>query len=85
VEQTTEDDMGRDINKIADGYNEDLSDFTTFILEWDEAGKYRGQWQDDVLGDGPYIFIGPGGVYVPDLTDSEMEKATNNSIPRVAG
>lgn len=49
------------------------------VLEWDENGIYKGQWQDNMLDDDPSpIFIGPdptGKCFVANLTKEEMDKA----------
>ncbi len=67
------------IEKTTKGYRENRGDDFTFILEWDTAGKYLGQWQDDMLSeDGGFIFIGKGWS-VPDLTEDQMKSAEQRS------
>lgn len=66
------------IIKTHSGFSQDCD---LMILEWDHHGKYRGQWQDDMISeeiDAGRIFIGSdpaGKCFVADLTDEQMRKA----------
>jgi hypothetical protein len=63
------------IIKIPGGYSKECSFMT---LEWDDTGKYRGQWQDDMLSDEPgriFINASPHGAQVEDLTKEQMDAA----------
>lgn len=63
------------IMKTHSGFSQECDLMT---LEWDHRGKYRGQWQDDQIGEGR-IFIGPdptGRCFVSDLTEDQMRAAS---------
>lgn len=46
------------------------------VLIWDHAGHYKGQWQDDVEGEGQiFIRASVDGPSVEPLTPEEMEVA----------
>jgi hypothetical protein len=56
-----------------------------FVMVWDQQGVYKGQYQDDMLGDsnGP-VFIGPdptGRTQVSNLSEEQIEQAKRNSTP----
>ena len=67
----------RQVKKIESYFYEECSSMT---LEWDAYGRYKGQWQPNMLSEDPMeLFIGPdpeGRCLVPDLTQEEMAFAT---------
>ena len=69
------------IVRTSDGFQQDFRSVINglLILTWNIDGKYLGQWQDDMFGTAPRVFISDGGGLVPNLTKSQMEQALSAS------
>jgi hypothetical protein len=62
------------LRKVGSKFQRDLDLFT--VLEWDQDGKYLGQWQEDMLdGDGRLWLSATPEFTCNDLTPEEMERA----------
>ena len=67
-----------EVMKVRSGYQRDMGIFMTLV--WDEFGKYKGQWQVNVIDDRPDA---PDELWLPakgdeniDLTEEQMKGAT---------
>lgn len=75
--------MAKTLKKFYDGhFEDDRSEIYTWILVYNADGSYRGQWQSNVVDDGPdEIFLKDldgcvNGHFIPPLSSTEMAEAT---------
>lgn len=62
--------------KTFNGYRWDSRDIFTWMLDFDENGKYVGQWQADCMGEGDIFISDNGDSRIDPLTVAEMESAS---------